>query len=59
MKQEKEAIEKNITDCRSVSMPYAEERRKLIEAVRDKEKNLQHILVSSCLCIPSYRGVKY
>ncbi|KAI9284702.1 hypothetical protein BC943DRAFT_307252 [Umbelopsis sp. AD052] len=44
MKQEKEEIEKKITDCRSASMPYAEERRRLMEAVRDKEKNLQHIL---------------
>jgi len=46
MKQEKEETEKKITDCRSAAMPYAEEKRKLWEVVRDKEKNLQHIMVS-------------
>ena len=46
MKQEKEETKKKITDCRSAAMPYAEEKRKLLEVVRDKEKNLQHIMVS-------------
>lgn len=46
MKQDKEETEKKITDCRSAAIPYAEEKRKLIEVVRDKEKNLQHIIVS-------------
>jgi hypothetical protein len=46
MKQEKEAIEKQITDNRTRSQPYADERRKLSEEVREKERKLQHILVS-------------
>jgi hypothetical protein len=46
MKQEKEETEKKITDCRSAAIPYAEEKRKLVEVVRDKEKNLQHIMVN-------------
>lgn len=45
MKQEKEETEKKITDYRSAAMPYAEEKRRLFEVVRDKEKNLQHIMV--------------
>ncbi|CAO3671505.1 unnamed protein product [Umbelopsis ramanniana] len=44
MKQEKEETEKKITDYRSAAMPYAEEKRRLFEVVRDKEKNLQHIM---------------